>query len=314
MGRVKIAAIDVGSNSVRLLLAESRDGRPHGARYERATPRLARGMARSRMLEAQAMEQAIGVLAGYAELIRESSAARVMAVGTSALREAASGGEFVDRVKRETGIRIEIISGEREAELTAQGVLRSLPSLTSALIVDIGGGSTEFIRVEGGRVAMAFTVPFGVVVSHERAVRGDPPDGDDLRRLDRDAELAASEAAGRLGEARAPGTGLVLTAGTATTLASLDLGLKNYDREMVHGRLIGRERLEDLWRTLISQTHAERGGLAGIEPGREDLIIPGTRLTMEIMDRFGFSEATVSDGGLLEGVWFHLAGGVTPSA
>lgn len=306
-----LASIDVGSNSVRLLVGEVQKGRVMRERHERAVTRLAGGLSGTGLLRKEAIEETVRVLVRFSEAMKAHGVGRAMAVGTSALREADNAGEFLQQVLNETGMNVEVISGRREAELSAKGVLSSIGDVPSSLIVDIGGGSTEGMACEGRKVMKRITVPVGVVKLMERHLRTDPPSREELGSLQEDIEKVSAVLREEAGDFIKGDTVLVGTAGTATTLASMDLGLERYDAEKVHMHEIPLERLKGLSGMLESLPLGERKKARGLEPSRADLIIPGLRLTINLMEELGFRRILVSDHGLLEGVLLELAGGVS---
>jgi exopolyphosphatase/guanosine-5'-triphosphate,3'-diphosphate pyrophosphatase len=302
-----LASVDVGSNSVRLLVGEVRDGRVECERRERAVTRLAGGLSRTGLLREAGMAETLRALGRFSELIKASGAAPVRAVGTSALREAENAEGFLRQVLLETGMVVEVVSGRREGEITATGVLSSMRHMPSCLIMDIGGGSTEWMACRGRKVLEMITVPVGVVKLMERHLRSDPPSAEELRGLGQDIEKALSTLKEKAGSFVTGETALIGTAGTATTLASMDLGLERYEPERVHMHGISLGRLIELAGPLESLPLGQRMRVRGLEPSRADLIIPGLRLTIKLMEDMGFQTIIVSDHGLLEGVLLELA-------
>ncbi len=257
------------------------------------------------MLSEESIEKSIAVLKTFADSATRYRVSRMKAVGTSALREAENSDEFVRRALRETGIRIEVISGAREAELTANGVLPGFGGTDASLIIDIGGGSTEWILTGGGETPeppVHGSLSLGVVALLERFVEADRPSPGEITALlaEIDSRLLPlkQELARRLSSVRE----FIGTGGTITTLAALDLGLREYDHERIHLHSITLKRLHSLKDMLLSLPLAERSDLQGLERKRADLIIPGVLLTIRFMEFLGFGIVTVSDQGLLEGL------------
>ncbi|MDA8168749.1 MAG: hypothetical protein M0Z59_03505 [Nitrospiraceae bacterium] len=299
-----LAAIDAGSNAIRMLVAGYEKGQIKRLRYERTTTRLAAGFSsKGKTISPESMEDTVSAFRKYSGILSGLHVCRMRAVGTSALREAANSGELLERVLRETGIGIDIIPEQKEAELSAKGVLRSL-DLDRALILDIGGGSTEWTLARGKKAAGSGSFPVGVVklagLIKERGV-------------EEGTEAAGKEAAmlaRKLGEAAAPlprGTTLVLTGGTGSTLASIDAGLARYEHEKIHGRVLPLARLKDICGFLTALSPEQRKNVRGLEPDRADLIIPGIRLTINIMEFLAFEKVKISDTGLPEGIISELA-------
>lgn len=293
-------AIDVGTNTVRLLLGDIEEGRVVPRSYHRTICRLGGGFHPERGLAPEAMERTLSVLTEMAERVRTEGAAPLRAVGTEALRRAVNGPAFVERVRRETGLPLEIIGGEEEARLSARGVTSALdPVPERALIFDIGGGSTEFVLWERGIPLFHRSYPLGTVQLAEAL----PAEGEQaiyieavLDRLEKDLGPHLSSLRG------GDGALLVGTAGTVTTLAALDLEMTEYDWRRVNNHPLSRRRLEDLRRRLTPLDIAGREALAGMEKGRGDLILPGLRTVLAILARFRRQGLTVSDFGLLEGI------------
>lgn len=307
-----LASIDIGSNSVRMLIAEVSEGRIAPLRYERVTTRLAGGLRSTGSLDAGAMEKTLDALALFVRLMKEHGTTALKAVGTSALREANNSASFRARILSETGIEVEVVSGEREALLTAAGVLGGIEAplrqgFSSSVIIDIGGGSTEWIYSSGEGTAVSGTLPVGVVKLCEHYKKSDPPAEAELRLLAHEAGRAAAVLKGRLSSLVGDETAFIATAGTASTIASLDLGLAVFDRVKVHMHRVTALRLREILELLVSLPSDKRAALRGLEPAREDLIIPGIALTIKIMEALGFNEMLVSAYGVLEGIMLKFA-------
>ncbi|MDP2166769.1 MAG: hypothetical protein Q8J64_00365 [Thermodesulfovibrionales bacterium] len=304
-----LSSIDIGSNSVRLLIGTVESGRINDIRHERIITRLASGLGASGLLGRPNMQKTLQALKGFLKITGQYGVRHIKAVGTSALREAKNSAEFVENVSAATGIKIEVISGRREAELTAKGVLRGCaPGHNSLhLIIDIGGGSTEWIYSKGRKVIAAGTVPVGVVKLHEKHMRSDPPSTADISSLDRDLDGASAEIKENVGDLFGEGVVLIGTAGTATTLAAIDLSLAVYDRQKVHMHKMSLRRLRALSETLTGLPLEARAGVRGLEPGRADLIIPGIHFTIKLMEKLGIKGIVISDHGLLEGALLELS-------
>jgi len=306
-----LASVDVGSNTVRLLIGRVGGGRVFPVEYRRKITRLARGIEKTGRLDPGATEETLKILKEYGALIKSSGAGRTRAVGTSALREAGNAGEFLEAVERETGLRVEVISGEEESRLTALGVGASVPFGSNFLVVDPGGGSTEAIYFdkEGLRIAASF--PIGMVKLTERHLLSDPPSEGELRSLRADADAFSLSVRQRFGGLIDGETAFVGTAGTMSTLAAMDLGLETYDREAIHLHLIPLAGLLDMREMLTSLPLEKRARVKGLEPRRADLIIAGIILTISLMENLGFESLVVSESGLLEGIILGLTGEVT---
>jgi len=314
-----LAGIDIGTNSIRLLIAETGPDVFRERFSARRTTRLGKDLDRTGRLSSDAMERSFSVLNEFSAHIRSFSACQTSAIGTSALRIASNAREFITEVHRRTGIAISVISGEDEARLTLLGVRSALrgregreTDLTaSALVVDIGGGSTEFIVTNGCRGLLVQSLPLGAVYLAERCITTDPPALDELAvlrqairmELDRTEQRrpSLSQGAGNRPEK------LIGTAGTITTLAAMDQGMASYDPARINGSILTRGALDRIVETLVRTSLSERCTLAGLEPGREDIILPGAIIAQEIMERYAYREILVSDWGLREGIVADLA-------
>jgi exopolyphosphatase/guanosine-5'-triphosphate,3'-diphosphate pyrophosphatase len=301
----RYAAIDIGTNTVRLLVADAEETTTYRTVHEEhVITRLGEQLQETGLLEPVAMGRTLQVLRQFAHTAKNLAAEEIVAVATSAAREAENRAEFLDRALSEVGLELQIISGEEEARLTAIGVLHALgPDYPNMLIVDIGGGSTEFTAIAHGKIIRHTSLPIGVVKLTEAHLKSDPPSGDEL-------EVAAASIRETLQQVppslqHPPGATLVGTAGTPTTLAAIDLGLEKYDGARVTGHRLSRARIRELLDYLCSLPLGERRHIVGLEPARADVILAGTVLTREIMNLFAFHELTLSDGGLREGLLLH---------
>jgi exopolyphosphatase/guanosine-5'-triphosphate,3'-diphosphate pyrophosphatase len=305
----RLAAIDLGSNTIRLLVADADAGtglRPVHA--EQVVARLGQGLARTGRLDADAIERALAAVARYRELARAHGAARILVVATAAVRQAENPEALLGRLAAGGAAEVRVATGDEEARLTLLGVLSGLPAAAGrTAVLDIGGGSTELVVAEGARPAAVVSVPVGVVALAERFLRADP--------IDRTEYVAcAAYVAGRLAADAWPAVRplaprrLVGTAGTITTLAALDLALPAYDPARVQGHRLTRPRIEALLARLGALPVAERARLPALEPGRADLIVPGIALTLGVLDGLGLAELTVSDAGLREGILLDAVG------
>ncbi|HYL82327.1 MAG TPA: Ppx/GppA phosphatase family protein [Candidatus Acidoferrum sp.] len=301
---MRVAVIDLGSNTIRLLVGEA-DGAggylPVFADQE--ITRLGEGLLPGGQLQAEPMRRSLSVLRRFRELAASQGAIAMAAVGTSALREAVNRQVFLDLAWREAGFCVRVVSGEEEARLTLRGVLAALgiPS-EHLLMLDIGGGSTELLLAHGREIRAVVSTNLGVVRLTEAHLKHDPPLAEELGAIR--AVVSGRIASLRTRElpARTPGEILVGTAGTVTTLAAIDLSLDPYDSARVTGHCLSRERIADLLENLARLPLQERRRVPGLEPGRADVIVAGTIVCLGVMDGLGFADLTVSDGGLREGI------------
>ncbi len=301
------AAIDIGSNTIRLLIGNVRNNRIEQIIYERRITRLAEGINRLRILRDDRIEASMAVLKEFSSIIQKNGVKIVSAVATSALREAHNSKIFIKRVLADTGISVNVISGYKEAELALKGTLSSFPDSSlnnnhSLLIIDIGGGSTEWILCRGKNPVAMESIPIGVIKLYENCIKTDPVSEADIFALNREILPSLEILKRGITDKLNKETRFIGTAGTFSTLASIDLNLEMYSREKIHFHRIPLNRLLDIRNKLAALPVSERMNVAGLEPGRADLIIPGIQFTIKIMESFAFDELTVSDYGLLEGV------------
>jgi len=298
----KIASIDIGTNTVRMLVFETEPG--GGLReigQERAVTRLGEGVGTRRRLLEHRMQGTLSVLAKFRDRCREYDPITIRAVATSAVREAENRDDFLDRVRTELGLEIEVISWEDEARLMIEGVLWHLPDAEKAVLAfDIGGGSTEFILARNREIAAATGTLLGTVRLTEKFIFHHPIVEKEYQALEehlrRELNLVKEELSAF------PFEMLVGTAGTVTTLAAIDGDVFPYDPEKVHGRMLSFDRVERILADLKVKSLEERVAMKTIERGREDLIITGSALVLEIMRVFECDLLTVSEYGLREGV------------
>jgi len=305
-----LAGIDIGTNTLRLLIAETDHDAFREIYSDRKVVRLGQGLDHTATLAPDAIMRCLQALRDFSENIRRHHAMHVAVVGTSALRNAANARACIDQVKRETGLDLVVVSGEEEARLTLLGVMQSLKGrgvdrqLDAALIIDIGGGSTEIIITRPARRPTVASLPLGAVYFTERFLHSDPPSKLELAGL-RTAIRTILTAPGT--ELRPEPSGVAVgTAGTVTTLAAIYQKLDRYDPARINGTILSRAFIDDIVATLGRLTLEERKTIRGLERGREDIILAGAVITQEIMEHFGYRSILVSDGGLREGIVLDL--------
>lgn len=308
---MRCASIDIGTNTLRLLIADRDPGSAIlPVLYKRAITRLGGGYTEDAGISPEAAERTVKVLEDFSRLIAENHVQEVFASATSVVRRAKNKESFLSSVSTRTGINPSVISGTEEARLALAGVLSVLTDKAEKrLVIDIGGGSTEFIATRGTEIAGAWSMEMGVVHLTERHIASDPPKEAELSGME--AEITevltmlmmdmAEDGIELADYSAASGCVLVGTAGTITTLAALDMGLAAYDRDRVNNYTLKKERVQGLYRHLAGLTLKQREEVLSLEKGREDLIIPGSAIAGLVMDGFGFNELMVSDAGLLEG-------------
>lgn len=294
------AAIDLGTNTARLLIGRESEGRVVRSHLCRRITRLGGGFSREAGISREASARTVAALGEFAAALKQFHVTELRAVATSAVRDAINRNDFCQRVMTATGIELEVISGEEEGRLTLLGVRSGLDEVAETMLVfDVGGGSTEYTVAQGERIIFTKSLPLGVV----RLTEGKGSQAAMADKIRRELAMLYSEmnAVGVIPLCR--DATLVATAGTATTLAAIDIGLADYDYSKVNNHLLEIDRIRNIFSRLASLTPAERlQQIIGLEEGREDLIFAGTLLTLQSMEMFGSSSLKVSDFGLLEGV------------
>lgn len=304
MGRY--GAIDVGTNTVRLLVADAEGVQAFRAVHEaQEITRLGEGLVPEKRLQAEPIRRTIAVAAGYADRARRLGAGPIAACATSAAREARNGDEFLEAA-RSAGIDIRVISEEEEARLTLLGVRHGLGWPPGTMLVfDIGGGSTELMLARDSGPPVFASLPLGAVKLTEQFLRSDPPTRADLARMGGAIREALRQLPAEI--ARAEHDLFVGTAGTITTLAAIDLRLPVYHGAKVTGHRMSLKRLMELEDSLASRSLAERRQVTGLEPGRADVIVAGAAVVSRITEYVcPGRDLVVSDGGLREGILLDL--------
>ena len=337
----RVAAIDCGTNSIRLLIADIRP-QPDPETLRGATNpapsslppltdvtremrivRLGEGVDRTGRLSETALTRTMTALREYAGLIAQAGPQAIRMVATSATRDAANSQEFTDRVRATLGVAPEVISGDEEARLSFTGATRELAGTALAadgvcpppyLVTDIGGGSTEFIlgepgeadardRAPGGQV-QGQSVNIGCVRLTERHLHGDPPAHAEIAATSADIDEALDQVAATVPAEKA--RTLVGLAGSVTTVAAIALGLAEYDSVRIHHSRVSAPRVHEIADDLLAMTRAERAAIPVMHPGRVDVIGAGALILDRTMARFGFTEVLVSEHDILDGIAWSL--------
>jgi len=311
----RLASLDLGTNTFLLLIADVGGGRVEPILDRETIVRLGKGVDAAGNLNAEAMQRGYACLQEYLALARQYQAEKIFAVGTSALRDAANRNEFLDAAFEQTGVRIEIISGEKEARLTFAGTLSNKTNLSGPIaVLDIGGGSTEVVIGEPGlwlgreNSLQARSADIGSVRLTERFVHNDPVQPEEARRIRQQAEtvMRTTWPAASLAGVKT----LLGTAGTITTLAAMAQEMREYDPRRIDGFRLTRQKLGELIIVLQRRTVAERRELPGLSPARADVILAGAIILETFLDLCQFPELLVSDRGLRYGVLVEAAAGV----
>ncbi len=304
----RLAGIDIGTLTCRLLIADLVSGHPlTELGSDRRILRLGEGVDQTKRLSPVAMNRVIACLQEWRNVIDGYHVEATAVVATSAVRDAANRDEFLERVKQEAGFDVEVISGDEEARRTLLGIRSGLPAgVTDILALDIGGGSTEFILDRLGQKPIVQSIDIGVVRLCERVLRHDPPTDEEVQQarewVRRETKTAVAEMAGF------ETATFVGTAGTVTSLSAMAQKLTAYEPARIHNYVLKLEMIRELEQTLLSRTKAERVGLSGLERNREEVIAAGAIIIRTIMETLGQQSVLVSDLGLREGVLLEQVG------
>ncbi|WP_112133515.1 Ppx/GppA phosphatase family protein [Glycomyces dulcitolivorans] len=303
MSTRRVAGIDCGTNSIRLLIADiGDDGRLRDVVRRMEVVRLGEGVDQTGRLSEAAIERTRTALADYTAQIREHEVETVRMVATSASRDAANAADFTAMVEAVLGQAPEVISGDEEARLSFTGAVATLPAHDGQrLLIDIGGGSTEFVRGTGTEVVAAISVDVGCVRMTERHFRADPPSPEEIDAAVVDI-TAIVDGALAVADAGREATELVAVAGTATTVAGIALGLPEYDADAIDGTRLSYEQVAKTTADLAAADHAARLAIPVMHPGRADVIVGGALVLRTIMERSGIDAVLISEHDILDGI------------
>jgi exopolyphosphatase / guanosine-5'-triphosphate,3'-diphosphate pyrophosphatase len=304
---MRVAVVDIGTNSTRLLVAEVAPDRCiHTLHRESIVTRLGEGVDASGRLGDVPMRRVFDVLDRYRATIDEHGATRTTAVLTSAVRDAANGGEFTTVVRERYALDARTIGGDEEAALTFAGATSGRPhDGTPTLVVDIGGGSTEFVVGRDGEVAFHVSTQAGVVRQSERHLHDDPPQPEQLQALAAEVRGVIEQAVPADARARVE-TGIAV-AGTATQCAAIELALDPYDPARVHGHVLELATCELLLARLAQMSNGERREVVGLHPDRAPTIVAGIAMLIETLRAFDLERVEVSEHDILRGAALALA-------
>ncbi len=304
---MRVAVVDIGTNSTRLLIADvASDGALDDLHRESIVTRLGEGVDAIGRLGDAPMQRVYDVLERYRAAIDEHGVTRTTAVLTSAVRDASNGADFTTRVREDFGLDARTIDGDEEAALTFAGATSERPhDGTEVVVIDIGGGSTEFVVGRDGVVAFHVSTQAGVVRQTERHLHDDPPPPDGLQDLA--AEVQTIIAGAVPGHVRERVQTAIAVAGTATQCAAIELSLEPYDPSRVHGHRLELGTCEMLLARLAQMTDEQRREVAGLHPDRAPTIVAGIAMLIEAMRAFGVQRVNVSEHDLLRGAALRLA-------
>jgi exopolyphosphatase/guanosine-5'-triphosphate,3'-diphosphate pyrophosphatase len=304
---MRIAVVDIGSNSTRLLVCDVEDARVTRELERISTvTRLGAGVDADGRLAEESMQRVFTTLDEYRTLIDRQDADRAIAVLTSAVREAANGREFAERVEQRYGLEPHVLSGDEEAALTFLGATseRDPDDQTPIAVIDIGGGSTEIVIGEGRQARFHVSNRAGVVRQTERFLHSDPPTDEELERTREDVQAILKDGVPE-GERDAVEHAIAV-AGTATSLAAIAQRLEPYNPNKVHGYHLTRERCEEILTQLAAIPLEERRQVPGLDPARAPTIVAGILILLEVLTLFGLSQVEVSEHDILRGAALGL--------
>ena len=302
---MRVAVVDIGTNSTRLLVGDVESGRLREVERSSIVTRLGRGVDTSGQLSAEAIEDVCAAVGDYISAYEELGAERVVAIATSAVRDAANAQMFLAELRERFALDARILDGAEEARLTYLGACVERPPAEKTLVVDIGGGSTELVVGDGPEVGFFASLQVGTVRHTERHISHDPPEAGELDALARDVRAAIGEALAGADYAQAyEGIGV---AGTPTSLAAIDQALDPYDPERVHGYRLSLEAIQRMCSELAAKPLAERLEVPGLHAGRAPTIVAGVVILIGVMRAFGLDEIEVSEHDILYGAALEAA-------
>ena len=301
-GAVRVAAVDCGTNSIRLLLADLVDGEAREVDRRMTIVRLGQGVDATGAFAPEALSRVFAASDEFAGVIRAAGVERTRFVATSAARDVSNRDEFFAGIRERFGVEPEIISGREEAELGFRGATDALDLPGPYLVADIGGGSTELVLGDVDGVIAAESLDVGSVRMTERHVTSDPTSADELAAIAEDVDALLDATTVPVAEARA----FIGVAGTVTTVAAVALHLPEYDRTAVHHARISAADLRAATTWLTNSSRAERSAVRAIHPGRVDVIGAGALILQRLFDRMTVDEVIVSEHDILDGVALSL--------
>jgi exopolyphosphatase/guanosine-5'-triphosphate,3'-diphosphate pyrophosphatase len=300
---MRVGVIDVGTNSVRLLVAEPQASSFRDVDRRLTITRLGQGVDESKVLAPAALERTLACIADYAAICGDLSVGRLRIAGTSAVRDALNRDEFSAGIRKLTGTELDMLTGDDEARLSFLGATSDIPEIGSTLLIDIGGGSTELVlgMLEPQK---ALSLDIGCVRMHERYLKSDPPTGGELEALRLDVTKTLTGAKRQLDVGI--GARFIGVAGTVTQLAALHSGLPVYDPEVTHHAVLSHGDVRRLARRLASLPIEQRRRIPGLVSGRADVIVAGAEILIAAMEVFDMAEILVSEKDILDGLVLEL--------
>jgi exopolyphosphatase/guanosine-5'-triphosphate,3'-diphosphate pyrophosphatase len=296
-GDKRVAVIDIGTNSTRLLVADVADGRVSPLDRRSTVTRLGRGVDLSGRLSTEAIEDVCAAVGDYVGILEELGAETVDAIATSAVRDADNGSAFIAELRERFALSARVLDGEEEARATYLGATSERLPTEPTLVVDIGGGSTELVVGTGDQVSFHDSLQAGVVRHTERCFGNDPPTAEEMEALAADVRSLIAMSVGA-GIEVAQG---IAVAGTPTSLAAVEMELEPYDPSRVHGHVLALPSIQRMLSRLASVPLAERVEIPGLHPDRAPTIVAGVVILIETMRAFELEQITVSEHDILYG-------------
>lgn len=301
-----LSSIDIGTNTIRCLIADSKEDVLSPRYADMRIIRLGENFTRTGVIADASVLRLKDALGCYLKKIKDFGIKQdeVIVAGTSVLRDAPNSAKILDDIYKEFGLTVHIISGEKEASVTLAGIASCFKDLKEFYALDIGGGSTEYACFKNGLPLWKYSLNAGVVHLTERILKSNPVSAYDLSKLEQEIDeslILLKNKILKTGYAFKP-LSLFGTAGTATTLAMVDLKLNTYDRLKVHGYILKKDNIKNIYKQFINKRPDERLGITGVEKGREDVVLAGTAIMLKSIDFFETDRLIVSECGLLEGL------------
>jgi exopolyphosphatase / guanosine-5'-triphosphate,3'-diphosphate pyrophosphatase len=296
---MRVAVVDIGTNSTRLLIADVDGGRVSEVERRTTVTNMGRGVDHTGTICSDAIEDVCAVIAEYKARYEELGAERVLAIATSSVRDAVNGEAFVAELRERFDLDAQLLTGEEEAHLTYLGATAHRSAEERTLVFDIGGGSTELVVGSGHEVGFHTSLQAGTIRQSERHLTSDPPDPHELEDLAAEIRHLIERAVAAHPEARP--SRAIAVAGTPTSLAAIDQQLEPYDPGRVHGYRLGMRRIQRMLSRLSGLPLAERLRVPGLQPGRAPTIVAGTVILVQVMRAFGLEEVEVSELDILHG-------------
>lgn len=301
----RLASIDIGTQTIRLLIADCNDnGDIIPVHRDRQIIRLGANMSTDKKLIEDNINNAVNCISSFKNIADTYKAEKIFAASTACVREASNANDFIERVYNKSGITPDTLSGEQEALLTLKGVQSVTKSSNDSLVIDIGGGSTEFILTGKNRGIISESIKLGVVSLSETFLHHDPPLPEECDLIYKEVSKILQPTSKRIKKSvnQHSVPDLIGTAGTITTLAAMNLQMSSYNPDLINGHIIMLKTVKTLFESLVNIPSTTRGSIIGLEKGREIVIIPGILILISLMKLLNSEKLTISDSGLLEGI------------